>query len=167
MRQQDRTRHMIDMLFVISLLLLFALSALMLIALGASIYKRSTDIMKNNYDNRTAFAYITEKLRQCDSTGIVELKKINKHDAIVLHSDFEGRDYQTFIYYYDGYLMELLSGEYEDDLLFEAGQKIMRIEDFKVIRLEHDTLQIDIELEDAGTVSFIAAKRSSDRDWET
>ena len=57
-------RHIIDILFVISLFALFVLSAVFLISIGAGIYSKTMYNMNANFDSRTAVAYINEKMEK-------------------------------------------------------------------------------------------------------
>ena len=162
MKKEKGHRHIIDMLFVVALLFLFAISALMLIALGSSIYRRSTRIMQENYDSRTAYAYITEKLRQYDAGGNISSSVFDGQTAIRIDSIIEDTAYVTYLYEYDGALMELFTRADAGKIPPEQGQKIMEIADFQVVPRGDGILEISIELNDEETITFVTAQRSSE-----
>ena len=148
------------MLFVIALLFLFAMGALMLIALGSSIYKRSVTTLSENYDRRTAYAYITEKLRQYDAEGNISTDIFNKSGALRIDTTIGAVDYVTYLYEYDGALMELFSRADVGNLLPESGQRIMDISNLVIERKGDNILVVTITLTNGEDLSFIATKRS-------
>ena len=162
MKRRVDNRHTVDMLFVIALLFLFAMGALMLIALGSSIYKRSVTTLSENYDRRTAYAYITEKLRQYDVEGNINTDIFNKSGALRIDTTIGAVDYVTYLYEYEGALMELFSRADVNNLLPESGQKIMDINDLVITKKGDGILVISITLTDGEDLTFIAAKRSGE-----
>ena len=89
MNNRNENRHTIDFLFVIALLFLFAFMAIMLIALGASVYQRNVSLMEKNYETRTSYAYVTEKIRQADATGNLQIGTINQLPALLLFQEIK------------------------------------------------------------------------------
>ncbi len=162
MNNENRQRHMVDMLFVISLLFMFALGAITLIALGASVYKRGVSTMQKNYDDRTAYSYITEKLRQYDFHGSFDSAVFNKQGAISIKSVQNGVEYVTYIYEYDSKLMEITARADAGELLPESGQPIAPIKDLHIEAVKTGMLAITITLEDDQEITFVAARRSQE-----
>ena len=162
MKKDFENRHPVDMLFVIALLFLFAMGALMLIALGSSIYKRGVDTLSKNYDRRTAYAYITEKLRQCDREGNIRTDIFNQSGALRIDSTINSVEYVTYLYEYDGALMELFARADAGTLPPESGQKIMDIQDLVINTKGSNMLQITVTLKDGQNLTFIATKRSGE-----
>ena len=160
MKKESHERHIIDMIFVIALLFLFAMSALMLIAIGSSIYIRGVNSMQKNYDRRTAYAYITEKIRQNDAQGNISSDTFNKSGAIRIDSTEGGKDYVTYIYDYDGALMELKARADVENLLPETGQRIMDIDSLEINTLGGGILEVTIALQDGEEITFVTSKRS-------
>ena len=160
MKKQMNNRHTVDMLFVIALLFLFAMGALMLIALGSSIYKRSVTTLTDNYDRRTAYAYITEKLRQYDAEGNINTDIFNKSGALRIDTTIGTVDYVTYLYQYEGSLMELFSRADVENLLPESGQRIMDINDLVITPKGDGLLLVTITLTDGEDLTFITSKRS-------
>ena len=110
MKQKHET-HIIDILFVIALFCIFALSAIFLISVGADIYSKTVEHMDSNFNSRTSFAYVTEKVRQADKNGAVSMGELEGHPALLLYSSQNDTAYITYLYEHDGYLKELLVRE--------------------------------------------------------
>ncbi len=128
-------RHIIDAVFVICLLLLFLISALTVIAIGASIYKKNVAQTSENYAQRVSTAYVTEKIRQSDANGSIFTKELFGTNVLVLQQEIDGSLYNTYIYSYDGYLMELFARDDLDKFYPQTGQKILHINSFDVSML--------------------------------
>lgn len=73
MRFQTRSRHVIDLVFPIALFFVFAASALIVLILAADLYGSTTGRLRVNDENRSALAYIEEKIRQNDTGGAMRL----------------------------------------------------------------------------------------------
>lgn len=125
MNPNKQPRHIIDLLFVILLFCVFTLSSIFLILIGANIYQKTTNDMNHNFNFRTSFAYVTEKIRQHDTADTLSYTTLDDTDILVLSESIDEKDYSTYIYVYDGWLLELLS---EKDIPFnpQAGQKILK-----------------------------------------
>ena len=124
-------RHIIDILFVLTLFGLFALSAIFLISVGSNVYSKTVDHMNENFDTRTSLAYITEKIRQSDKEASVTIGDLEGTDAIIIATQAEDSNYNTYLYAYDGYLKELMVRE-DITLGPEAGQNILAVSEFSV-----------------------------------
>ncbi len=161
MKKDKSIRHVVDSLFVIALLFLFAISALMLIALGSSIYRRSVNIMQSNYDSRTAYAYITEKLRQHDDMGNISVVHMFGQDAIRIDSKIDETEYVTFLYEYEGSLMELMARADVGNFPPKQGQEIIEIDSLNVAKKDDAILEITVVLPDETEINFTAAQRSA------
>ena len=71
MNVQKPYRHMFDFVFILALFCVFSASAFLAVVIGASVYQTTTENMDANYRNRTASAYITEKIRHNDTAGLL------------------------------------------------------------------------------------------------
>ena len=159
-----KTKHIIDSVFVICLMLLFVLSALSVIAIGATIYKKNVSNMGSNNSHRVASSYITEKVRQADNNGQVYVKEIFGENALVLTSEVGGSLYNTYIYDYDGNLMELFARDDLTQFYPQSGQKILEISSFDIEAVSDNLMNVTIVLQD-GTRDFLyIAKRSKAQD---
>lgn len=156
-----KNKHIIDNVFVICLMLLFVLSALSVIAIGATIYKKNVSSMSTNDSHRIASSYITEKVRQADENGNISVKEIFGENALVLTKEVGGTLYNTYIYDYDGYLMELFARDDLGQFYPQSGQKILEIDSFDIESVSENLMSVTVVLKD-GTRDFLyITKRSS------
>jgi hypothetical protein len=161
MELDNKRKHTIDTVFVICLLLLFVLSALSVIAIGASIYKKNVGNMADNSAHRIACAYVTEKVRQADKEGRIDVEEVFGENALVLSEEVNGTTYNTYIYDYDGQLMELFARADLGSFYPQSGQKIMSIGSFDVEQVT-DSMFRAIVVFDNGYRDYIyIAKRSN------
>ncbi len=95
--QENQQKHIIDTLFVIALFCLFALSAIFLITIGANIYGKTVNNMEDNFNSRTALAYITEKVRQSDNADSISAGTFQECPALVITSRIEDTEYMNIM----------------------------------------------------------------------
>ena len=156
----SKKSHVIDAVFILCLMFLFVLSALAVITIGANIYKKNVSAMSDNYSHRIASAYVTEKVRQADNQGRVYVKDLFEGHALVLQDEIDGVLYNTYIYSYDGYLMELYARADLKDIYPQSGQKILEITSFNVDYVSDSLLSVNLILKDGEDESMFIAKRS-------
>ena len=157
-----KDKHMIDSVFVICLMLLFVLCALSVIAIGATIYQKNVSSMANNNSHRIASAYITEKIRQSDINGSVRTRDLFGEKVLVMSKEINGELYNTYIYDFDGKLMELMARNDLNVVYPQSGQKIMGVKSFDIEEVSEKMFKIEIVLED-GTEDFLyITKRSTE-----
>ena len=142
------SHHVIDILFVLALLCVFAFSAMILIVLGANIYKVTVNHMNDNFDSRTSYAYIAQKIQQHDSDGSISAGTFDGRQSIILKDDINNASYSTYLYESDGYLCELLARTGQK-MNADAGTKIIPVRDFQ-IKTENPNLYHIIIRTDAG-----------------
>ena len=160
MKQDQQKNHTIDTVFVICLLLLFVLSSLSVIAIGASIYKKNVREMADNSSHRIACAYITEKVRQSDEGGQVRVEEIFGENALVLTKELKGVTYNTYIYDYDGNLMELFARSDLGSFCPQSGQKILKIDSFDIEEISDGLFRADVIMSD-GVEDYLYITRRS------
>lgn len=132
MNTKKENKHTIDALFVIALFFAFALSSLTLIALGANVYRGIVDHMSQNSVERTAYAYITHKLRQYDdSTGSFYVEAFGDTNALIIATEINGVRYKTYLYEYEGYLCEMIARS-ELDMSPSDGTRIMEMNELTI-----------------------------------
>lgn len=156
----SKKSHVIDAVFILCLMFLFVLSALSVITIGANIYKKNVSAMSHNYSHRIACAYVTEKVRQADNQGRVYVVDIFDQNALVLQDEIDGVLYNTYIYSYGGYLMELYARADLKDIYPQSGQKILEITSFNVDYVSDSLLSVDLILKDGEDESMFIARRS-------
>ncbi len=161
MEPMQNRNHTIDTVFVICLMLLFVLSALAVIAIGASIYKKNVGEMSENSSHRVGVAYITEKVRQADQNGMVQVEEIFGENALVLSEELSDTIYNTYIYDYDGQLMELFARSDLGTFYPQSGQKIMEIGSFDIEEVTEDLFKATVVFDNGLEDYIYIAKRSS------
>ena len=148
MNPRTSKKHVIDTVFVICLMLLFLLSALTIIAIGASIYKKNVAQTNDNYAQRVSIAYVTEKVRQSDSSGAIFVRELFGQNVLVFQQEVNGDLYNTYIYSHEGYLMELFARDDLESFYPQTGQKILKINSFMIEKASDDLLRATITEED-------------------
>jgi hypothetical protein len=86
----------------------FGVTLLLSLAAGAGVYRRVADRTEQNAQDRVSLSYITAKLHAADAAGQVEAGSFGDGGALFLYEEIEGSIYETVLYVYDGYLMEIL-----------------------------------------------------------
>lgn len=156
---KQKNRHMVDILFVIALFCVFAVSALMLVMIGSNVYKKTVHNMDQNYNTRTSFAYITEKIRQFDSQDAISVGSLEGTDALILTTTANDTIYNTYIYRYDGYLKELFVKS-DAAISLESGQNILPISDFTLLAINEHLYQFTLTSENNITYDLYVSTRS-------
>lgn len=125
--------------FAATLLLgVFALSVVLTILVGAGAYRKLLSRSRQAYESRTVSQYLAGKLHQAPEAVYGE--RFGSADALVIPQTVGGEAYETRIYCFNGYLMELycLSGS---GLAPEDGEKILPVRDLQ-LRFEENLLEI-------------------------
>lgn len=160
--EEEPSRHIVDILFVLALFGVFAASALMLVTIGANVYKQNIANMSANFTKRTAYSYITEKLRQNDTADAVSMGELDGTEALVLSQEMDGVTYITYLYLYDGYLKELYvrKGSFTGSDLLSAGQNILALSSFSMEPLSHDLIKLTLDTGDVNPIIIYTSLRS-------
>jgi hypothetical protein len=107
MNRQVR-KHRVDTIFVLVVFVVFAASVLMVLMLGGNIYKNTTTLTGDGYDERTVLSYVWAKVKHSDAAGSIFLDEYEDLTMLVFeHEDPYGRLRRTLVYYIDGWLYEL------------------------------------------------------------
>lgn len=136
-------QHITDVIFVLSLFCVFAVLALFVVVLGANVYKGISNNMAENYNARTSITYITEKIRQHDNQGYVQIKDIADSSALVITQDMEGTVYETWIYVIDGNLREIMVKQ-GTEVLPGSGQTIMNLESMDMEKIQGGLIELTV-----------------------
>ena len=143
MRAKNESRHMVDVLFVLTLFCVFALCSVLLIAVGAKVYQNTINSMETHFTSTTALSYISEKVRQNDNSNGIIIEEFGNGNALVFLNKYNDEEYCTYIYSYAGHLKELFSKR-SISLSPEAGQDILAISDFIIEELEPGLYEITL-----------------------
>ena len=137
MKRRELQHHM-DGLLALLLFGVFAVCVLTVLLTGAQAYRRLTVRDQNAYDRRTPVQYIATRVRQGDTLDGVAVESFEGSTALALRQD----GYVTRIYWYDGYLMELYTGE-DAALSPEDGEKVVAAGGL-ALSLEDDLLTVEV-----------------------
>lgn len=139
--KRNTYRHQMDGVFVLLLFAIFASCILVVLLFGASSYEKLVQRDADAYNRRTAISYIEAKLRHSDKENCIYVGSFSSKDDInedeintlYLKLEVEGEEYYTKIYYYDGYLREVLCME-DGGLMPEDGNCILAAKGLKTYR---------------------------------
>jgi len=161
--QRQENRHVIDVIFVLALFAIFAICALMLVSIGAGVYQKTVDDMNLNYNSRTVYSYVAEKIRQNDETDSVSVGTLADAPAVILSQVIDSLEYRTYLYSYDGYLCELfVSPDYIiDGNSVNAGQKLIPIKDFEINQISDYLYSFNMITTDNQSIELYISPKSS------
>lgn len=160
MKFHTRQKHMIDLIFPISLFFVFAASSLAVLLLAANIYGSSTNRIQANDQNRTSLSYISQKIRQNDTSGTISIKNVEGTDCLVLKAEYDHINYITYIYKYEGDLKELFFKE-GIDVSLSSGRTIMKISALSMEQTDDHLFRFTSTNKDGKKDSLIISERSS------
>lgn len=160
MNMKNERRHMVDLLFVLTLFCVFALCSILLIAVGAKVYQNTINSMEKHFTSTTSLSYIVEKIRQNDTQDGVNVQKFGGNDALVLNSTYNDELYCTYIYSYAGQLKELFTKK-DITLSPEAGRNILAISDFFITKLDDGLYEITLVDDDLKSETIIISSKSN------
>ena len=143
LRLDNRHSTKIDGVFVIALFTMFAVTAFLLILIGAKQYQNTADTMDANYETRTISSYLTEKLRQNDTSGTITITEIDGSHALAIKTIENDISYVTYIYYYENALREIVVNE-SSVFSLETGQEITQTGGFEAALVSDNLLKITI-----------------------
>lgn len=98
-------------MFMFVLLAAFAVLSVIVVLVGAKVYRAVDARGNDNYAVRTALSYIAGKVRASDAAGQINTISLDGAEALVLSADYDGTVYATYIYAYEGRLMEYFGRE--------------------------------------------------------
>ena len=108
----------IDTIFVLIIFSTFAFSILMVLMLGAGIYRNVNDISREGQSEHTALAYVWTKTKNFDDADSIHVGEFNGKPALFITETIYDLEFNTIIYHYDGWIIELFS---EANLDFPSG----------------------------------------------
>jgi hypothetical protein len=162
-------RHRIsDLLLVLLLFAVYAAGAMMLAAIGSDTYRRTSQVMEEDYNLRTGVLYIAEKVRQNDVGGGVRLASESEAviadagDALVLTEQSTGRGFETWIFVNSGNLCEVTIASGEVPELAQA-QVIMPMQAMRLSNFAPGLLQVDLITSDNLESSITLNVKSDER----
>ncbi|MEG2441278.1 MAG: DUF4860 domain-containing protein [Acetivibrio sp.] len=105
--------HSIDGVFVLLVFGIYGMLLLALLLLGANNYKNLVEKNDHAYNKRIGVSYIAAKIRHNDTAGEIKIggftDKEDNISTLHLYQKLEEEIYETRIYYYKGYIREMLT----------------------------------------------------------
>ncbi len=119
--------HSIDTVMTLMLFCLFTGAMMMVLMLGVQSYQGISASVEQGYQERTCLQYMATKVAHYSGTGAVGVTDFGDGSALVLEDVYHGEVYYTYLYVYNGMVMELFCAS-DVDLGPEAGFTIMAAE---------------------------------------
>ena len=118
---------------VVCLAGLYFVLAIGVTLLGSSIYRATAADAKDNSDRRTALSYVANQIRRNEAQAVVlgEFEGVPALRLTELGED--GTAYATYLYCYDGWLMELYT-EQDSGLLPADGTALLELKSLRFAR---------------------------------
>ena len=140
--KKEATSHHMDGVYVLLLFAVFAGCILIVLLFGASAYEKLVERDQAAYNQRTGIQYLAAKVRHSDSADHIFVGSFSDRtdasadDIDTLYLQFVGDEgdipgFYTQIYYYDGYIREVLCAE-DSGLFPEDGSKIMAADGLEI-----------------------------------
>ncbi len=134
----------IQFVFVMLLFLIIVILSVTIILLGKNIYNSINEDRKNNYEVRVSLSYIANKIRQADKLNAVEIREADGQAAIVINESYDGSNYQTWIYYYDNCLYEILT-DVGSEFNFSDGMKVLEVDSFEIDEIKDNLYKFSVK----------------------
>jgi cell division protein FtsX len=128
----QKQKHTIDILFVLTLFLLFVIITLLILMMGANTYKNVSSTVTARYNETTCMSYIANKVRSYDENGEVYISKINNIPSLMLKQTIDDETYLTYLYAYEGKLMELNCMENDISVTADSGSAIVDLSELQM-----------------------------------
>ena len=159
MNQHSRQHHVIDAIFPIAIFFVFTASLLIVLLLAARIYSKTTIESDKHFTDRTAFAYVMEKVRQNDTDGALSVQTIDGTDCLTLTTSTDTGTTITYIYVNDGALRELHVREGINVSLTD-GSEISELESMSISEVSPNLYEILMTATDGTSMKLTMAERS-------
>lgn len=159
MKLKTSNRHMIDIVFPLTLFFVFAASALIALILAANLYGNTADRLQINDQGRTVLSYVSEKVRQSDTGGSMEISEVEGIPCFTLSAEYNNTGYTTYIYEYDGMLKELFIRS-NAPVSLEDGMDITEIRSFSVNKKGDNLYQFTAIDSQGNESSLLISERS-------
>lgn len=115
----SRHNHTIAGAFVFLLLGIFAVSATVMVLLGVRFYRAQTERSAGTAQRRILSSYVRSMVRTADTAGVPGTDNIDGVEMLTLTENYDGWEYVTRIYTWDGSLREWFS---DADYAFDPAQ---------------------------------------------
>lgn len=155
MKFGKRDKSIIDALFILALFGVFLICALFIVLFGAKIYKNTVKGSDDSFVRRTCYTYITEKIRQNDNASGVLIENDGDSSIVVLTKSVNDRNYTTYLYCFDGKLMEYTTTE-GNELNKAAGIEIIDLDYMKASKINDNLYHFSLSGSDVDTSFYVS-----------
>jgi len=142
-KQNYSKQFSFQFIFIMLLFLIIVILSVMIIILGENIYENINEDRTNNYELRVSLSYIANKVRQSDKTNTVNLKTLNGENAIVINEVYDDANYETWIYFYESAIYEILIDE-NSTFNLEDGMKIINVDSFNILEIKDNLYRFTV-----------------------
>ena len=140
------------------LLGIFAVSATIMVLLGVRFYRAQTERSADTAQQRILSSYVRSMVRSMDEEGVIGVDTIDGVEMLTLTENYDGWEYITRIYTWDGSLREWFSdAQYAFDPA--QGEEICEAGAFHA-GIDHDLITVSIEDPAGNPVEVCIAARS-------
>ena len=136
------TQHSIQGVFVFVLLGVFAVLSTLIVLFGAQFYRNTVDQSAANNDCRVLNQYVRSMVRAEDADASMSVEEFDGVTALAMREMIDDEEYITWIYAYDGKLMELFTSM-EDEFDPEAGSEVCPVKEFNA-RIDGKTVIVHL-----------------------
>jgi hypothetical protein len=150
---------MLDTAVVLLLMGMFVLLSIGVMVLGISVYNNTNRLSADNYAQRTVLSYIANQVRRGDAQGGIETREIDGVRALVFRQSFDGSDYLTCLYAYDGALRELFTEDGSEQEL-ASGVSVMPVTDVSFEMRGGRLIEVTVTETSGDVQNLILAPRS-------
>ncbi|MDR1914101.1 MAG: DUF4860 domain-containing protein [Clostridiales bacterium] len=132
---------MIELMMVMTLMLLFGVTIYQIILMGSDTLQRIETQRNAQSDARVALSYLNVRTKQFDGADQVTIKPngVNGQNSLAFRYRHEEAEYDLWVFWADGQLMEAIAGVDEEPDWFGAST-IARINSFETV-LENQVLK--------------------------
>lgn len=123
-------QHSISGVFVFLLMGIFAVFATVVVLFGVKAYRATAERAGVHNNARITSAYLRSMLRSDDEADAIRLESLDGVDCIALYQDYDGVNYVTRLYVWDGMLCELFT-DTEEAFDPEMGEAVCAAEEMK------------------------------------
>ena len=152
----------VSLLFVILLFFSLALCTLFTVLIGAKGYENINGRMEENFQSQTALAYVSNKVKQADAIGGIDVADVEGTSVLVLNQEYGGVPYETMVYYMDGHMMELFC-EKNSGMGLIDGTEIMESEEIYFEEEGENLISVNLRGENPHTL-YLCMRSGGDAD---
>ena len=129
----NKGNSLIELIMVMMLLALFGVTIYTLIYSGSRTQQKIHQDKTSQVDARIGLNYVDVKLRQNDAQGKIEIvvNPMTGENAILIKERTFGEEYDTWIYFYNGELLEFL-GYPDETPMYDYSWVIVEADNFLV-----------------------------------